>query len=344
MLEYVRQALRGEHPLAPLHQPPRVGSRHPGAGALVQRAELHGEQAEEEMAVPRLQPFLAALVQDLFVPLFNGFEQHGSELLQVDQLRDLLFSPAGEENAPYPHDKSSPQTTLVRTWYRGDQIADDRAQLFRAPSSLQTDEQGNQVVALKLGLFKGFHINEQVPQPRYEGGQRSVDPADQLGKLPGSKPPCLSIVNDDREDQGEQAIRGQPPLLQELLQEESEVDRLAQSHEPLGRRLELDEQVDGDGSVAQPHPPADIAIAALEAFGDMGGAHPLQSGEVKVVDPGLAMADVAADEILDQTWLRKQKPEAAVVLFQGQNSSCPYKRRKTARRSHTYFLPELITE
>src|SRR5438105_13750038 len=49
------------------------------------------------------EPLLFAAGFDLFVPLFNRFEQHGSELLQVDQLRDLLFGSSGEEDAPYPH-------------------------------------------------------------------------------------------------------------------------------------------------------------------------------------------------------------------------------------------------
>src|SRR5258708_22625368 len=110
MVEEVGQGCGGEDALAPRRQPPRVGRRNPGTRLPVQRAELHGELTEEELAVPLLkpllQPFLASLLQDLFVPLFDGFEQHGSELLQVDQLRDVLFSFADEKDAPAPHDKA----------------------------------------------------------------------------------------------------------------------------------------------------------------------------------------------------------------------------------------------
>jgi hypothetical protein len=120
MLEHVGQALGGEDAFAPLHQSPRIGRSNPCAGLLVQSAKLHGEEAEEKLAMALLQAlfqsFLAPLLQDLLVPLFDGFEQHGSELLQVDQLRDVLFALAGEKNAPDPHDKSSPQATFVRTW------------------------------------------------------------------------------------------------------------------------------------------------------------------------------------------------------------------------------------
>jgi hypothetical protein len=80
--------------------------------------------------------------------------------------------------------------------------------------------------------------------------------------------------------------------------------------------LKLDEDVDeGRRVAALPQAPDDVAVAALEVFGDMGAIGALQGGEVELLDPGLS--DEPSEEILDHPGLRKEKLVTAVVLFQG---------------------------
>jgi hypothetical protein len=86
----------------------------------------------------------------------------------------------------------------------------------------------------------------------------------------------------------------------------------AKRHQWIHRRLELDEEIQVDRPPANQKLPDDVGLAPSELFGDEGRVHPLERGEVQLLDERLV--DERREKTLDKAGMRKEVLVAPVVI------------------------------
>src|SRR5262249_18706073 len=84
-----------------------------------------------------------------------------------------------------------------------------------------------------------------------------------------------------------------------------------QGHEPIHRRLELNEEKDVNRAAAERDLPQDVRLALAEIVGHIAGRKPLQSSEVEVIDK--VLRHKGTHEQFHHSWMREQLLVTAIA-------------------------------